>query len=325
MGEILTISALGAEPIELGRSQPRKNLEHGAFGSRMAASLNPDHPSKIHVQTLQTPRLVVTRFRSQAGLPELSATIPREAAFVVVLQLKRLRYHELWQQGALVHGGPCPSCGVTILDLERDPRVNYLEPFHALQFYVTRAVLDELTDACGAKRLEKLRWPSGAIDETIGHLGWAMVEVLENPQRSSLLFLDHVANAINTHFAYAYGGMRARPAIERGRLVPWQERRYKEILADRLAERTDLGELADECRVSASRMAFALQRANGKSPHRRILERQVEKAKDMLVDFRLSIAEVAVASGFADQSHLIEVFSELVGASPVVWRRMSKN
>jgi AraC family transcriptional regulator len=35
----------------------------------------------------------------------------------------------------------------------------------------------------------------------------------------------------------------------------------------------------------------------------------------------LSLAEIAIAAGFANQSHFTRVFSTLVGVSPGVWRR----
>jgi transcriptional regulator GlxA family with amidase domain len=48
---------------------------------------------------------------------------------------------------------------------------------------------------------------------------------------------------------------------------------------------------------------------------------RVEAAKEKLRDGRLSLFDVAVACGFADQSHLTRVFTRVVGISPGVWRR----
>jgi AraC-like DNA-binding protein len=38
-------------------------------------------------------------------------------------------------------------------------------------------------------------------------------------------------------------------------------------------------------------------------------------------DRRLPLSEIALSSGFADQSHFTRVFSRLVGVSPGQWRR----
>ena len=42
----------------------------------------------------------------------------------------------------------------------------------------------------------------------------------------------------------------------------------------------------------------------------------VERAKDLLREGRLSLAQVAAAVGFADQSHLTRHFKRLVGVTP---------
>jgi AraC family transcriptional regulator len=41
-----------------------------------------------------------------------------------------------------------------------------------------------------------------------------------------------------------------------------------------------------------------------------------------LRDGRSSLADVALACGFGDQSHLTRVFTRLVGTSPGAWRRV---
>jgi AraC family transcriptional regulator len=47
----------------------------------------------------------------------------------------------------------------------------------------------------------------------------------------------------------------------------------------------------------------------------------VKRAKESLRGSNLPIVEIAVACGFADQSHLTRVFSKALGISPAAWRR----
>ena len=53
----------------------------------------------------------------------------------------------------------------------------------------------------------------------------------------------------------------------------------------------------------------------------RLLTLRVEVAKQKLREGRLSLRDVALACGFADQSHLTQVFARSVGVSPGAWRR----
>jgi AraC-like DNA-binding protein len=59
----------------------------------------------------------------------------------------------------------------------------------------------------------------------------------------------------------------------------------------------------------------------GVAPHQWLIRRRVEAAREALEDPRLSLAEVALRCGFADQSHLTRLFSRIVGIGPGAWRR----
>jgi AraC family transcriptional regulator len=55
-----------------------------------------------------------------------------------------------------------------------------------------------------------------------------------------------------------------------------------------------------ECRLSASHFSRAFRRNTGAAPHRWLMTRRVEVAKEKLRDGRLSLSDVALACGFAD-------------------------
>jgi transcriptional regulator GlxA family with amidase domain len=48
---------------------------------------------------------------------------------------------------------------------------------------------------------------------------------------------------------------------------------------------------------------------------------RVKHAKALLRETNMPIAEIAVACGFADQSHLTRVFSKAFRIGPAAWRR----
>ena len=73
--------------------------------------------------------------------------------------------------------------------------------------------------------------------------------------------------------------------------------------------------------LSPSHFARAFRGSTGMPPHRWLLNRRIEKAKDALHNTQASLAAVATACGFADQSHFTRVFTRFVGISPGAWRR----
>jgi AraC family transcriptional regulator len=290
----------------------------------MAAHLRPDLAHPVDVQTIRSSQFVATRLRCDTGLTQISTPIPAERAFVVNLQLREIPFHELWLDGVLTPTGPYPKRGVSLLDLEQKPAAFLPTPFDCLQFYLSRMDLDELADEHGCRRVDTLSWVRGEIDCITDHLGRAFLPALERPDEANRLFLEHTALALTSHIAHAYGGMRP-PECVRGGLAPWQERRSKELMSDRIEADISLAELASECRLSRSYFARAFKKTTGQSPHRWLLQRRIETAKYLLLHSETPLSEVALAVGFSDQSHLTKVFSKTVGATPGAWRRGLKD
>ena len=162
---------------------------------------------------------------------------------------------------------------------------------------------------------------AGVNDATIFSLGSTILPAVSHVDQANRLFVDHVTLAAGIHLASTYGGLRpvARPV--RGGLAPWQERRAKEVLSSNLDGSEPLKDVARECRLSVSHFSRAFRRTIGVAPHNWLLMRRIEVAKEKLRNSRLPLAEVALACGFADQSHLTRVFTGMVGVSPSAWRR----
>jgi AraC family transcriptional regulator len=105
-----------------------------------------------------------------------------------------------------------------------------------------------------------------------------------------------------------------------GGLAPWQVRRAMEILGANL-DGVPLKELAQECGLSVSHFSRAFRRTVGVAPHNWLLMRRIEVAKQKLRRSQLPLSDVALACGFADQSHMTRIFTRMVGTSPGAWRR----
>jgi AraC-like DNA-binding protein len=197
-------------------------------------------------------------------------------SFHCVRALKKLPFHELRLRGATVHTGYHPKGGVSALDLDDDPRFFFPCSFHCLHFYLSRTTLEELADEHHAKRIDTLCWPHPAVDETVSHLSSALLSAFENPVTAGRLFVDHVALSLSTHFAYAYGGMRAAARDTRPSLAPWQERCCEALMIDNPANDLSLGDSAKECRLSVGRFVRAFKQSTGEAPYRWLLKRRVE-------------------------------------------------
>jgi AraC family transcriptional regulator len=294
----------------------------GAYGQRLAETLGVEYAPAIVTRVLRTADMAVTETRWDDPGRGLSGSHRREDAFLVTLALRDYPNRVYWEDGRLASVCDVRAGQTCIHDLKRDPVALLDKPHHVLFFYLPRGALNAIADDADAPRIGDLSHnPVSFDDATVGSLGRAMLPALSHADQASQLFVDHVLLAAGIHVAQTYGGMRVLPRPVRGGLAPWQARRAEEILRANLDGRVRLEEVARECRLSVSHFSRAFRRTMGVAPHNWLLARRVEAAKEKLRDDRLSLSDVALVCGFADQSHLTRVFTRMVGVSPGVWRR----
>jgi AraC-like DNA-binding protein len=101
-------------------------------------------------------------------------------------------------------------------------------------------------------------------------------------------------------------------------------RRSKKFLDEHYADRVPLHELARLTGLSPYHLNRSFCRKIGMPPHAYQLQVRIARAKSALRTGS-SIARVALAMGFADQSHFTRVFKRLVGDTPARFWWHSKN
>jgi transcriptional regulator GlxA family with amidase domain len=190
-----------------------------------------------------------------------------------------------------------------------------------LVLYITQAALDEIAYAHRAPRVQQLVWPQGAFDSVVHHLGQTLLSSLERPLHASKIFLDHALQALNSHFVCSYGGVSISASQFRGGLSSLQMRRATELLEAHLDGSIALQQIAEACELSVSHFARAFKQTFRTPPYRWLIERRVDRARDLMTNSRLPLADIAIQCGFADQSALNRSFKRIHGVTPGIWRR----
>ena len=293
------------------------------YGQRLGKRMRVDKAPAIVTRVLRKTDMAATEIRCDHPLPGMSGSLQWEDAFVAGLLLRDFPDHEYWEDGRQAAVCDLRAGEIIFWDLKREPVVLLDKPYHCLNFYLPRAALNAIADDTNAPRIGDLSYKPGAgVDDVmISSLRSTMLLALANPEQVSQLFVDHVMLAVGMHVAQTYGGMRPASPQVRGGLAPWQVRRAKEILSAHLDGGIPLQEVARECHLSMSHFSRQFRRTTGLPPHKWLLARRVEVAKEKMGDRRLSLSDVAAACGFADHSHLTRVFTRKVGVSPSTWRR----
>ncbi len=110
--------------------------------------------------------------------------------------------------------------------------------------------------------------------------------------------------------APANGRLADVPAVEKARAY----------LHERFADHVRVATLADECGLSSFHMMRMFRRVVGVPPYAYLVQLRVNRAQTML-SRSCSVAEVAYACGFSDQSHLTRTFRRAVGVPPGQYAR----
>jgi AraC-like DNA-binding protein len=282
-----------------------------------------DDAPVLITRSLRSTEVAVTETRNDDPEAGLSGSLPSVDAYLVSLKFRDYPDCECWENGRSVIKTDVYAGATYLYDLKRDPRYVIDKPFHSIFFYLPRSALDGVAEQAGAQRIGELAYEPGIgnDDAIIRHLGASLVEALRRPDETNRLFVDHMMLAFTAHVAQTYGGLRTITEPARGGLAAWQIKRACERLESDLGGKISLEQVAAEFGLSVSHFSRAFRISTGLPPHKWLLRQRVRAAKQLMTVRNLSLSDIAISAGFANQSHFTRVFSAEVGVSPGAWRR----
>jgi len=118
------------------------------------------------------------------------------------------------------------------------------------------------------------------------------------------------------------GGMQpqaSRPS-PRGGLPPRVLFAVRQHIESNLEKTNPVEELAAMAGLSVTHFSRAFKHSVGVAPHHYLTQQRVDKAAQLLVETAHSLAQIAQAVGFSDQSHLSRCFTRLIGSTPSAYR-----
>jgi AraC family transcriptional regulator len=105
------------------------------------------------------------------------------------------------------------------------------------------------------------------------------------------------------------------------RLIRRSWREIEEFIEAHLDMQLTVIDMAARTGLSASHFSRAFSAKLKIPPHAYLMSRRLTRAQQLLASSNMPLAEIALATGFADQSHLCRRFRETVGVPPSIFRR----
>jgi AraC family transcriptional regulator len=153
----------------------------------------------------------------------------------------------------------------------------------------------------------------GARDPLVEHVVRALMAELEAPAPAGRIYADSLAVALTTRLLQSFGTANA---TARQTLSKPQVRRLVEFIEGNLEAELTLEQLAGVVGISVPHLTTLFRRTMGQSVHAYVMERRVHRARTLLLGGNRSIADVALETGFAHQSHLARWMRRLLGVTP---------
>ncbi|MGF6780250.1 helix-turn-helix domain-containing protein [Paraburkholderia sp. GAS334] len=282
----------------------------------------------LHRRALNGPSMSVSRVLYDGRAFGFAPILPRDDAYFMSVKLRPMSSGRMWLGNRAVTNPQVPVRlhAICFAHLSDEPHCELFEPFDIVRFNLPRFALKQVIDDSGARQIEELRCPTpGTVDPIIGHLAACLLPALEQPDGACPLFIDAITRSITTHLLRTYGSVKLGDApSRRGGLASWQEKRVRELIDTHLDGSLTVPMLANECGMSVGHFSHAFKQQTGQSPYQFLIAQRLLRAKALMLTTQLSLAEIALACGFAAQAHFNRRFLTSNGMSPGAWRRAAR-
>lgn len=201
------------------------------------------------------------------------------------------------------------------------PAPQWKAPMELLLFAIEPTHLASAAEAIGADPTlelpERFRFEDGLLEQLVRTLA----RQFENDPLPDLLYTESLTQTLLLHLIRRHSD-RAVPS-RRGRYFISEPRvaRAVEFIQANLSQALSLAQIASEADLNTSQFCNVFKNVMSLTPHQYVLRQRVEKALTLLKETSLPVSEIALQTGFADQSHLTRVLRQHRGVTPRQVRR----
>ena len=193
---------------------------------------------------------------------------------------------------------------------------------HALHLYLHPSFLRSAAAACGLQpNLIAIEPQSGIRDAQIRYLAMSLLHEMGEASVVGNVYAESLATVLAMRLVRHYSCVRD-VRVRKGGMAPGKLRRALEFINEKLEDEDEfsLADVAEAVRVSYNHFFRAFKQSMGLSPNQYIVERRVERAKGLLTETQMPIADISFRVGFSSQSHFTSTFRRMTGATPRVYR-----
>lgn len=281
-------------------------------------------PYEITRNSLQNDTLSLERWLVSPG----EVDIPPRNQHMLVFQLNNTNRRHLIQLGGQEFDGVWQQSSFSLVpanvplfcswDYTIEKLVLLIDPM-----FIRRMALE--TDLLNPERVElKPIYPRyDAQIESIAKLfEQELANNTESPVIGTSLYLDSLTTVLGIHLLRNYGVFQPKIITDTQGLPSSKLRQAIAYIQDHLEQDISLSAIAKYLDMSQYHFSRWFKQSMGVPPYEYVIQQRIERAKVLLQNKELSMADIALGCGFNSQSHLIRHFKKQVGITPKRYREL---
>jgi AraC family transcriptional regulator len=247
--------------------------------------------------------------------------VPAMADFMIVSYKRGSTFMERRFEGRWTRT-ECHPGDISLLTRSQPSHWHWTEQIDVTHIYLSDAVVsrvaaDVLEQPVAAVRLHDLLraqspMVSGIVDEISREAGGAGI--------GGALYVEALSTQLVVNLLRNFASVQFVDKSGRGELPPAVRRRLVDYIESRIDQPLTLEALAEVASMGVWSFGKRFRATFQTSPHQYVLDRRLEKARQMLAVDRLPVKAIASECGFADQAHLTRVMRARLGRTPASLR-----
>jgi AraC family transcriptional regulator len=189
-----------------------------------------------------------------------------------------------------------------------------------LELRIPPGLIERVAEAAGRPVARSGLQPHHILkDDRIAHLVWALEGERSSTSPAGRLFVDSIGVAVATQLL---GLTTPTDSMPRG-LTAAQLQRVFDYVEANIDKPLTLAALARIAHASSAHLRHWFKAETGMTVHHYVVRRRVERARVLLLQGELKASEIALAAGFAHQSHMARWMRRKLDQTPrqLLWKQ----
>ncbi|WP_341736034.1 AraC family transcriptional regulator [Microcoleus sp. CAWBG640] len=210
----------------------------------------------------------------------------------------------------------------TFVPAFRQPEWFWESAVEILDIYLPATVLEQIAmQSCvSAPQTIELIDRFAIRDPLLEQLALTLSAEVERGDNRDRLYFESVQTLLAVHLLRHHCTVKITNYPKLGKLSPSKLQQIIDYIQDDLDRDIGLADLAEVVQMSSHHFGKIFKQSTGVSPHQYVLQCRIDRAKKLLSNPQLTLADISQTVGFCDQSHFTNVFRRYTSVTPRQYR-----